>query len=113
MEVSPVAGATGSSEPRRDSRPPSLGSDILDIAMALMDAVLPATPITASGASSALAGAPEVTPLSPPARPPVVDALRTAVGSLPNTEVQRALLTLVDAAGGDIGRVRQSIEAWY
>ncbi len=84
-----------------------------NFALALMDAVLPATPITASGASSALAGAPEVTPLSPPARPPVVDALRTAVGSLPNTEVQRALLTLVDAAGGDIGRVRQSIEAWY
>src|SRR2546429_1636692 len=36
-----------------------------------------------------------------------------SIGGLPNTDVQRALLTLLDAAGGDIGRGRQNIEAWY
>src|SRR2546425_7004891 len=84
-----------------------------NFALALMDAVLPATSTTPSGASSSLTAALEVTPSSPAAGPPVVAALRTAVGALPNTEVQRALLTLLDAAGGDIGRVRQNIEAWY
>ena len=82
-----------------------------NFALALMDAVLPATPMTASGASSSLAAA--AIPPSPAGGPPVVAALRTAIGGLPNTDVQRALLTLLDAAGGDIGRVRQNIEAWY
>jgi len=82
-----------------------------NFALALMDAVLPATPTTASGASSSLAAA--ASPPSPAAGPPVVATLRTAIGGLRNADVQRALLTLLDAAGGDIGRVRQNIEAWY
>src|SRR2546427_11727708 len=73
-----------------------------NFALALMDAVLPATPMTASGASSSLAAA--AIPPSPAGGPPVVAALRTAIGGPPNTHLPRAPLTLHAASGCGIRR---------
>jgi hypothetical protein len=39
--------------------------------------------------------------------------LRAAIQSLPSKQVRDALTALVDAAGNDVGKVRQNIEDWY
>lgn len=39
--------------------------------------------------------------------------LRAAVASIPNPAVQRALLTAIDTAGGDLARAQANVEAWY
>lgn len=79
-------------------------------ALALMDIVLPSQANAPSGAAGAtvtktaqaagMAGAPTST-------------LRDAIGKIGNTEVRRALTTLVDAAGNDAAKARENIEAWY
>ncbi len=90
-----------------------------NFALALMDAVLPATATQASGASGAVAAAaPAAAGAHPQAaaagmQPPPIKALRDAVASLPNAEAQKALLTLIDSAGNDIVRARENIEGWF
>jgi len=64
-----------------------------NFALALMDIVLPASQ-TSEPAQS-------------------LQPLRTAVGDLPNEKLKEALLTLLNAAGGNIDKVRQNIEDWY
>ncbi len=85
-----------------------------NFALALMDIVLPGQAETASGAAgatvttaTAAAGA-----ASTPA-PNLLKPLRDAVGKIGNAEVSRALMTLVDAAGNDVSKARENIEAWY
>jgi hypothetical protein len=84
-----------------------------------MDAVLPATATQASGASgSVAAGTPAtVSPQTQAAgaalQPSSISALRDAVAKLPNTDAQKALLTLLDSAGNDIVRARENIEGWF
>jgi hypothetical protein len=39
--------------------------------------------------------------------------LRRNIGSIKNPPVQRALLTALDTAEGDLGRTREQLEAWY
>lgn len=82
-----------------------------NFALALMDTVLPGQAKTPSGAAGAtvspaipLAGAPTPNPLKP---------LRDAISNLGDTKVKQALMTLVDAAGNDVSKARENIEAWY
>jgi hypothetical protein len=92
-----------------------------NFALALMDIVLPGQPNTLSGAAGATVvtttpaagttGA-TVSPGAPPAGAST-PTLRQAIGSIGNTEVRRALTTLVDAAGNDVSKARENIEAWY
>lgn len=42
-----------------------------------------------------------------------LESLRKAVEKIENKNVQAALRTLIDAAGGDLDKVRENIEAWY
>lgn len=49
---------------------------------------------------------------TPPAQNALAD-LRNAVLLTQNTALQGALLPLIDAAGGDLGRARRNIEDWY
>jgi len=85
-----------------------------NFAVALLDIVArgPSVP------TAAAAGAPTGTaPASPaPATGSTrlsVDSLRAAVGRLQNAPVQRALLTAIDTAQGDLGRAQANVEAWF
>jgi len=42
-----------------------------------------------------------------------IDSLRAAVGRMPNAPVQRALLTAIDTAHGDLRRAQANVEAWF
>ena len=42
-----------------------------------------------------------------------LESLRSAVGTLNNAPVQRALLTAIDTAQGDLGRAQANMEAWF
>jgi hypothetical protein len=80
-----------------------------NFALALMDIALPATANVSSGAEGATAS---------PGAPPggnSVDALRAAINTnlSGNPEVQKALLTLADAAGDNINKARENIESWF
>jgi hypothetical protein len=47
------------------------------------------------------------------AAPLSIDSLRAAVGRLPNAPVQRALLTAIDTAHGDLRRAQANVETWF
>jgi hypothetical protein len=110
-----------------------------NFALALMDTVLPANPVDAASplasppthldrASGAAGATPPAAPaaplvvvtpveattplLSPPAPNPL-QPLRDAISALPNEQTRRALLTIVDAAGNDVSKARENIEAWF
>ncbi|HEX8675491.1 MAG TPA: hypothetical protein VF710_26590, partial [Longimicrobium sp.] len=57
----------------------------------------------------------EITPENSSGGAPVISlqSLRDGVGSLQNEKVQRALLTAIDSAQGDLNRVQANLEAWY
>ena len=87
-------------------------------ALALMDIALPATSSTLSGAADATVGAPIHTGSSPAASGTAAPAaslqtLRATVGSIKNAKVERALMTMIDAAGSDMNKARENIEQWY
>jgi hypothetical protein len=42
-----------------------------------------------------------------------LQSLRTAISAMNNRRAREALLTLVDAAGGDMAKARANIEAWF
>lgn len=42
-----------------------------------------------------------------------LDGLRSSIQNIGNVQVQRALLPLIDAAGGDLAKAQANIEAWY
>jgi len=95
-----------------------------NFALALMDTILPSQSNTLSGAAgatvtptvpAATAGA-TVSPTVPPAGAPIPNPLRPlrdAVGKITNKDLQRALMALLDAAGNDVSKARENIEAWY
>jgi hypothetical protein len=76
-----------------------------NFALALMDIVArgPSVPVAAAAAHAAT---PSTTPVS-------LDSLRLAVGKLQNAPVQRALLSAIDTAQGDLGRTQANVEAWF
>ncbi len=82
-----------------------------NFALALMDALLPATGAQASGAAGAVAAG--VQPASITTLRDAVANLATTNPALMNTAAQKALLTLLDSAGNDIVRARENIEAWF
>jgi hypothetical protein len=100
-----------------------------NFALALMDVVRPAKPEQYSGAALASVSAPAggtsldtvaaaALPVGgaaaaiPPPNP--FQDLRTSINQIKNNEeVKRALLTLVDAAGGDVAKARANIETWF
>lgn len=96
-----------------------------NFALALMDIVLPATSDTLSGAAGATKPPPPAsaavstpTPAAAPASSVTPAAalkpLRDAIAKIENNDnLRKALLTLVDAAGDDVDKARQNIEAWY
>ncbi len=96
-----------------------------NFALALMDVVLPATSDTLSGAARATTPPPPAsaavsaaTPTAAPASPGTPAAplkpFRDAIAKIENnSDLRKALLTLVDAAGDDVSKARQNIEAWY
>lgn len=49
-------------------------------------------------------------PSSPPISP---QAIRARVAALQNPPVQRAILTALESAGGDLEKIRKNVEAWY
>jgi hypothetical protein len=82
-----------------------------NFALALMDVVLPA---------ERPRGAAVATPAAETSPPKVgmvgtgdFALFRDAIGKLANPHVQRALMTLVEAAGNDARKTRESIELWY
>jgi hypothetical protein len=97
-----------------------------NFALALMDTVMPA----ASGSASTLSGAAGACArtLGPPGAPNPLAALRNELAAqlaakqsgqsspaaaLVPEQTWRALLVLVDAAGDDVVRARENIEAWF
>lgn len=80
-----------------------------NFALALMDIVLPAKPDRQSGATGATtspaANAADTNPLT---------SLRDAASKIQgNDKLKTALLTLIDAAGDDVNKARENIEAWF
>ncbi|HEX8212924.1 MAG TPA: hypothetical protein VF584_22305 [Longimicrobium sp.] len=69
-------------------------------AVALMDLAVRGRDITPENSSG---GAPIIS----------LQSLRDGVGSLQNEKVQRALLTAIDSAQGDLNRAQANLEAWY
>jgi hypothetical protein len=69
-------------------------------AIALMDLAVRGREITPENSSG---GAPAIS----------LQSLRDGVGSLGNEKVQRALLTAIDSAQGDLNRAQANLEAWY
>jgi hypothetical protein len=100
-----------------------------NFALALLDIALPASAANASGAAGAtsLRRTPSQISISAPptvtavnvevqpggANPPSAAPLKGAIDTLANEKVERALRTLVDAAGNDMAKARESIEQWY
>jgi hypothetical protein len=78
-----------------------------NFALALMDLVLPASAATPSGATGATAAS------GTPATVNALQPLRNAIATIQNPQVEKALMTLLDAAGDDIAKARENIEAWY
>lgn len=87
-----------------------------NFALALMDIVLPADEAAKSGTNSATT--PMKTAHTAPAPASATDALqplRDAIkdNAIINPETQKALLTLIDAAGNDAAKARENIENWF
>ena len=73
-----------------------------NFALALMDTVMPGGAQGATAPpSDASAGADQLSPL------------RTQLQNIANPRLQKALTPLIDAAAGDVARVRANIEEWY
>ncbi|PSR52319.1 hypothetical protein AHMF7605_01670 [Adhaeribacter arboris] len=79
-----------------------------NFAWALLDIILPASSTTVSGAAGGGTPESEIT-----GNVSSLKSLRKAVLDYPNFPVQQAVLALIDAAEGDINKVRQNIESWY
>ncbi len=73
-----------------------------NFALALMDTVMPGG---AQGATSP--------PSNAPAGADQLSPLRTQLQNIGNPRLQKALTPLIDAAAGDVARVRANIEEWY
>ena len=78
-----------------------------NFALAVMDLVLPGSMERPSGATGATAAS------GTPAPANALEPLRNAVARIRNPKVEKALIALVDAAGNDVGKVRENIERWY
>lgn len=82
-----------------------------NFALALMDIVLPATETETSGAAGATASSASTSPPDTNSLKDLRDAINTNLKG--NADVQKALLTLVDAAGDNITKARENIEGWF
>jgi hypothetical protein len=67
--------------------------------------------VPSSGAAGATAPPPAAPAAGAPAPGPT--PLRVAADTIADAHVRQALITLIDAAGNDISRARENIEAWY
>lgn len=89
-------------------------------ALALMDLLKPAS-ATPSGSAKDASASPNspienqnaTGPSILPVNPQTLLPFRNAILALGDTPVQRALLPLIDAAGGDVSKARANIENWY
>jgi hypothetical protein len=77
-----------------------------NFALALLDLVMPATATSPSGAAATLPGSGD------PA-PDLSIALRKAALNFPVSAVSQTLVIFIDAAAGDLIRLREAIEGWY
>jgi hypothetical protein len=102
-----------------------------NFALAVMDLALPGTPQQASGAQGATSSQSAASGVSisapgsvavniapqPPApvgpAPNHMQQLKSGLASLGNSHVERALRTLIDAAGNDVAQARTNIEQWF
>ncbi|HSP63774.1 MAG TPA: hypothetical protein VLQ90_12375, partial [Pyrinomonadaceae bacterium] len=96
-----------------------------NFALALMDLVLPGQTAQASGATNATPPPPPDVTLSSPPLPPLpptdphspLYALRNAIDTAAvlngNDRVKRTLRSMIDAAGNDVSKARDNIEAWF
>jgi hypothetical protein len=102
-----------------------------NFALAVMDMALPGTPQQASGAQGATSSqstasgvsitapgsvavniAPQPLASAAPAANHM-EQLKSGLASLENPHVERALRTLIDAAGNDVAQARTNIEQWF
>ena len=81
-----------------------------NFALALMDVLMPST---IAGAPSGATGATPAPVTSTGTALVPLTALRGELGKVGNEQLQTAMTTLIDAASGDVGRVRANIEEWY
>jgi hypothetical protein len=59
-------------------------------------------------------GAASTLPYLPPTTQALsIESLREGVASLPNTHLQRAVLSAIDQAEGDVSKVKANLEAWF
>lgn len=96
-----------------------------NFALALMDLVLPGKPTQASGATNATPPTPPNVTLSSPPQPLLAPTdphnplyeLRNAIDTADvlkgNDRVKKTLTSMVDAAGNDVSKARENIEAWF
>jgi hypothetical protein len=86
--------------------------------LAMMDLVLPAEVASTKGPSKASGATGATVPIfgdkSTSATNMSIKALRDAIGTFAaDDKVKKALMPLIDAAGGDIGQARKNIEDWF
>lgn len=79
-------------------------------ALALMDVIRPGDAADQAQPSGARGAAPAA---GQPAPADAFDALRDAVQRSESEQAKRALLTLIDAAGGSVAQARANIEGWF
>lgn len=106
--------------PRRSNLPSYIPTRTF--ALALMDILSPkttepATAINKPGDSVAVAATPTTTTAAAPvAATPAPSPLKAFMDAIEKTEytmVKQAMMALANAAGDDIGKFRENIEAWY
>ena len=78
-------------------------------ALVLLDTALPAKPDAAGGTATSTPSAMTTEAESRDA----FDKLRNNISGLDNPEVEKALLSLVDAADNDVAKARENIEKWF
>jgi hypothetical protein len=80
---------------------------------ALFDIIVRGRTIPPAAPGLAPAPAAAAAPAAPAAPAITLDRVRQGVTSLQNPSVERAVLSAIDFAGGDLDRARKNIEAWY
>ncbi|HEX4771357.1 MAG TPA: hypothetical protein VH351_11020 [Bryobacteraceae bacterium] len=79
-----------------------------NFALAILDLAVPGTETQISGGAGSIAAG-QVSPAVS------IEALRTGVlnSQILNAKTKRGIITLIDAAGGDLNKIRRNLENWY
>jgi hypothetical protein len=98
--------------PARSNLPSYIPSK--NFAMALLDIVAhgSSAPVTTAAQTVTDAAGSQAAPATPTTRVSL-ESLRAALGGLHNPPIQRALLSAIDTAQGDLGRAQANVEAWF